>query len=329
MFQRILVPLDGSEMAERALPVAARIARATGGTIVFVRVVLPPVEFGTYSAEHTVALKPTAFETRLAEAERYLAALTYRDDLVGIKTKTDIVSGAASPRILSTARSEQVDLIVMCSHGESGLKRWVFSSIAQEAVRHSPVWVLVLNEQGVPIPRPGTSHPLRILVPLDGSAQAETALEPAMQLLTALYAPIQSELHLLRVVDLPPAYGKLKSQAHLSDGMQEEARQEAEIYVKAVVDRLRTKTTLTITSSVAVDTDVAGAIIKLAEQVAGPENTGGFDLIAMTTHGRSGLHRLIMGSVTERILSATRLPLLVVRQKPVEIERVGVSHATE
>jgi nucleotide-binding universal stress UspA family protein len=331
MFQRILVPLDGSETAERALPVAARIARATGGTIVFVRVVLPPVEFGTYSAERIVALKPTAFEARLAEAESYLKALSSRDDLAGIKTGADLVSGAASPAIFSIARSERVDLIVMCSHGETGLRRWVFSSIAQQAVRHSPVPVLALNEHGVSIPEPNPAHPLHILVPLDGSTLSETALEPAMQLLAALYAPVQSELHLLRVVDLPSAYGRLKSQAHISDSMQEQARQEAETYVKAVADRLRAQTTLTITSSVAVDTDVAEAIIKLAEHATSPENTGSFDVIAMTTHGHSGLGRLVMGSVTEHVLGATRLPLLIVRPHAMEArsEKAGETRQAE
>lgn len=64
MFQRILVPLDGSKYAERAIPVAARLARASGGSLVFVRVVLPPVKFGTHTPQHSIALKPEAFEAR-------------------------------------------------------------------------------------------------------------------------------------------------------------------------------------------------------------------------------------------------------------------------
>src|SRR6266852_6991586 len=298
MFKRILVPLDGSELAERALPVAARIARTSAGTIVFVRVVLPPVEFGTYSVEqeHLIDLKPSAFESRLAEAESYLlnVAITHADVLAGIATETDIVTGATAPEIISTARLEKIDLIVMCSHGETGLKRWVFGSVAQQAVRHSPVPVLVLNEHGVVPPVPDAAHPLRILVPLDGSELAESALEPATQLIAALTAPAQGELHLLRVVDLPSAYGKMKSQAYISDGVQEEARKEAEAYVKAVADRLYETTfatgKLNITSSAAVSTDVAGTIIKLAEQTEGDESSS-CDLIAIATHGRGGLRR--------------------------------------
>jgi len=333
MFQRILVPLDGSDGAERAIPVAARIARASGGSIVFIRVVPPLAEVGTFGAgstglHGTIAMKPEveASEKELADATSYLAAVTttYVDELAGIATETDVASGAASPTIFSTAGHEHVDLIVMCSHGETGLKRWVLGSVAQQAVRHSPVPVLVLNEHGVVPPVPDAARPLRVLVPLDGSELAETALEPAAQLIAALTAPAQGELHLLRVVDLPSAYGRMKSQAYISDGVQEEARKEAEAYVMAVADRLRETTfatgKLNVTSSVAVSTDVAGTIIKLAEQTEGAESSS-CDLIAIATHGRGGLSRLVMGSVTEHLLGSTRLPLLIVR--PHEAETKG------
>ena len=329
MFQRILVPLDGSDGAERAIPVAARIARASGGSIVFIRVVPPPAEVGTFGTgvHGTIAMKPEveASEKEFADATNYLVTVitAYVDELAGIATETDVATGAASSTIFSTAGYEYVDLIVMCSHGETGLKRWVFGSVAQQAVRHSPVPVLVLNEHGVVPPVPDAAHPLRILVPLDGSELAESALEPATQLIAALTAPAQGELHLLRVVDLPSAYGKMKSQAYISDGVQEEARKEAEAYVKAVADRLYETTfatgKLNITSSAAVSTDVAGTIIKLAEQTEGDESSS-CDLIAIATHGRGGLRRMVMGSVTEHLLGSTRLPLLIVRPHEAEMK---------
>jgi len=329
MFQRILVPLDGSDGAERAIPVAARIARASGGSIVFIRVVPPPAEVGTFGTgvHGTIAMKPEveASEKEFADATNYLVTVitAYVDELAGIATETDVATGAASSTIFSTAGYEYVDLIVMCSHGETGLKRWVFGSVAQQAVRHSPVPVLVLNEHGVVPPVPDAAHPLRVLVPLDGSELAESALEPATQLIAALTAPAQGELHLLRVVDLPSAYGKMKSQAYISDGVQEEARKEAEAYVKAVADRLYETTfatgKLNITSSAAVSTDVAGTIIKLAEQTEGDESSS-CDLIAIATHGRGGLRRMVMGSVTEHLLGSTRLPLLIVRPHEAEMK---------
>jgi len=324
MFKRILVPLDGSELAERAIPVAARIARASSGTIVFVRVVLPPVEFGTYTVEqeHVIDLKPSAFERRLNEAESYLLSTVniHADVLAGIATDNGITIGAAAPEIFSTARQEEVDLIVMYSHGESGLKRWAFRSIAQEAVRHSPVPVLVLHEHGMPLRVPDAAHPLRVLVPLDGSALAETALEPAIELLktwTSAPAEVGGELHLLQVVDVPPPYGKFRSQAYVTDGLLDEVKHEAQTYVKTVADRLHAgslaESQVNITSGIYVKTDVAGTIVRLAEHAENAEHSDGYDLIAMATHGRSGLLRLVMGSVTEHVLDATKLPLLMVR----------------
>ena len=148
MFQRILVPLDGTELSEKAIPVAAWIARASGGTIVLVSVVLPLIEFGTYSPERTIPLKPGAFERREVEANTYLTSVinTHTDELAGIPTEINVTAGAVSSEIYAEARIEHVDLIVICSKGETGLKRWVFGSIAQEVVRHSPVPVLVLQE---------------------------------------------------------------------------------------------------------------------------------------------------------------------------------------
>ncbi len=325
MFQRILVPLDGSNSSERAIPVAARIARACGGSIVFLHVVLLPAEVGTFGGglRGTIAMKPAieASEKELAGAASYLAAIiaAYADELAGIATEMDVAAGAASPIIFSTTHDEHVDLVVLCSHGETGLKRWVLGSVAQQAVRHSPVPVLVLNEHGMVPPVFYAAHSLRILVPLDGSALAEAAVEPAAQLIAALAAPAQCELHLLRVVDLPSAYGRMKSQAHLSDSVQEEARKEAETYVQAMAERLRETTfaafKLNITWSAAVNSDVAGTIIKQAEQT---ESSDGYDVITIATHGRGGFKRLVMGSVTEQLLGATKLPLLIVRPQPAQ-----------
>lgn len=133
MIKRILVPLDGSKGSERAIPVAARIASASGGTIVLISVVIAQIEFGTYTAERTVSLKPGAFKRRITEAANYLAGIkeTYASDLAGLNTEIDVAAGAASPMIYSAADLEGVDLIVMCSHEEGGLKRWVFGSVTR------------------------------------------------------------------------------------------------------------------------------------------------------------------------------------------------------
>jgi nucleotide-binding universal stress UspA family protein len=328
MFQRIVVPLDGSERAERAIPVAARLARASGGSVVFVRVVLPPIDFGKYAAHHASAWERKLYESERAKAASYLAGamLTHANDLVGIGTEMGVAGGIVPPTICSLAQSEHADLIVMCSRGETGFSRWLFGSVAQEVVRQSSVPVLVLNERGAAFPMSNRPNAMRALVALDGSPQSETVLEAAAELVAALAGPRQGLLHLLHVVDLPLTGGKWRGQAHVDAIMRAQARQEAETYLKGVADRLRTEPLralkLAITSSVAVNPDVAGAIIRQAEHAGWAEQGEGCVLIALATHGRGGLQRLLMGSVTEQVLRSTRLPLLVVRPQ----EKAARSH---
>jgi nucleotide-binding universal stress UspA family protein len=276
-----------------------------------------------------------ASEKDLAEATSYLASAiaAYADVLGGITTEMDVPAGTTSSLIFSTARYEHVDMVVMCSRGETGLKRWVLGSLAQQAVRHSPVPVLVLNAHGSASPLPEVTRPLRVLVPLDGSALSEAALSPAVQLITTLAATSQGELHLLRAVDLPLAHGILNSHSSLIKSMQEEARKEAEMYLETLTGRLLettcTDSKLNVISSVVISMDAARTIITLAEQAEETEQCVPYDLIAMATHGRGGLQRLLMGSVTERVLGATKLPLLIVPSMKAEVKREKPVATTE
>jgi nucleotide-binding universal stress UspA family protein len=350
MFGRIFVPLDGSQGAERAIPVAARIARTGGGSIVFVHVVLPPVEFGTYSAQRTTPLNSGALARREAGAASYLAGITkmYAKDLTDLDTELDVYTGATSPEMYSTARFDEGDLIVLCSHAGDSLKQWCFGSAAQEPACHSPAPVLVLTKQAEALSATDALHPARILVPLDGSALAESALLPAAQLIAALAAPlqgigkyvrhyalahhwnphifaairgpVQGELHLVRVVDLSSGSGNKKSLAPMTSIMQEEARQqtehEAERYMESVTKRCEmafAASNTHVTSSIVLSPDVAGTIIKEAEPASAGAPSTGYDMIAMSTRGQGGLQRLGMGSVATSVLGTSKVSLLIVQ----------------
>lgn len=325
MFTRILVPLDGSGRATHALPVAARLARASGGSVVLVRVVSTGTEFWPYQhlSPHTTLIQ-TVIEADLAEAETYLAALTRAPDLDGLPTETIVLRGPTVPTLLSVARSYHADLIVLCSHGSSGRKRWGIGSIAEHVARHAPVPVLILRESS-PLPAESRSHmarPLCALVALDGSARAEAALEPAASLIAALAAPAPGVLRLARVVKPMPAGREGTHIEERDDG--QHMLQQAGAYLSATVNQLQegliaptvVNLKLSFSWSIAVDTDVAEALIGLAENKKGGGRAGvvgGCDVIAIATHGRSGLARLALGSITERVLHDTGLPLLVVR----------------
>ncbi len=213
MYKRILVPLDGSARAEQAIPVAARIARALGGSVILLRVVTAPVDTGKYSS--TSGYVEETVDADLTGASRHLENIAGSDELSGIKTEVKTFTGAVASAVLSAAQSFHAHLIVMCSHGYTGLKRWSLGSVADKVTRHSPIPVLVLREGG-PELATAEHQPVRAFVAVDGSSLSEAVVEPAAYLAAALAEATsqQGALHLLRVVDLPTSGGEFKSDAH-------------------------------------------------------------------------------------------------------------------
>lgn len=326
MFKRILVPLDGSGRAEQALPIAARIARASGGSIVLVRV-LSTAPAHMPSAPGRPNLIQTVGEADRELAESYLTALAGSDLLRGISVQTQVPIGLVAPTILSVAGDKYADLIVMCSHGYTGVTRWwLMGSVAAKVTRFAEIPVLVLREGG-PVPEErhaDDARPLRVIVALDGSEYAQEAILPAAELAAALAAPGRGALHLVHVVESAHDSKVPGRAAHSIRNVQADLNMSKQ-YLGSMVSRIRdgsidptiASLKLVITSSVAVDDDIAQGIINVAENggnAEGGEVFGGGDVIAMTTHGYSGLQRWV-GSVAERVLHTTRLPLLVVRPR--------------
>jgi nucleotide-binding universal stress UspA family protein len=313
MFQRILVPLDGSSRAERAISVAAHMARASGGVIILVRVVSKsnPIWRGKGQVAQLAIMDD------VLSANQYLSVVAASPELQGVPTETLVHVGSTIHAILDAANSSGADLIMLCSHGYYGLTRRIMGSVAQELAQEAPIPVLVLREDG---PVPGelsqdTPRPLRALVPLDGTAQAKSALEPAAYVIAALAGNTQGALHLLRVVQ--------PVTATIEEGSLLTASEKARRYLSMTAGHIRegyvtpaiAKFNLAVTWSVAVDTYVAETLINPSEPVATPEwgeMVGDIDVIALASRGHNGFQRWVMGSVTERILLDTKLPLLVV-----------------
>ena len=125
MFQRILVPLDGSARAERALPIAGRLAHDPGGSIILLQVVVNPNESWVYRSQEMALTRHTRSAQRVAEGFAYLSTIPHLYGLGEVETETIVCSGAVvAQTILDVACSHDVDLIVMCSRGYTGLKRW-------------------------------------------------------------------------------------------------------------------------------------------------------------------------------------------------------------
>jgi nucleotide-binding universal stress UspA family protein len=291
-------------------------------------------EFWPYLSHspHTT-LAQTVGDADLAEAEEYLSALTRAPDLDGLPTETVVLRGPTVPTLLSVARSYHAGVIVLCSHSSSGRIRWGIGGVAEHVARHAPVPVLILRESG-PLPTEthlDAAHPLRVLVALDGSARAEAAIEPAASLVAALATPAPGVLRLVQVVKPVTASREEKDPDEREDSRY--ILQRAKGYLSTTINQLQEGLVaptimhhkFKFTWSIVVDTDVAEALIRLAENgedAGGAGVSGGCDFIAMATHGRSGLAHLALGSITERVLHATQLPLLVVRP-PEMIQQVS------
>ncbi len=324
MFQRILVPLDGSTRAERAVPVAARLAHASGGVVILVRVVNKSSGFWPFVTQQ-ITLAQQALTADLAEAERYLAGVATARDLADVYTESMVQFGPTVSTLLAVADSAHADLIVLCSHGYTGLTRRMMGSVAENLAREAVMPVLVLREDG-PAPGPDAERPLRAIVPLDGTAGAKEALEPAAHLVAALTGAHPGILHLVRVVQPVTARSEVGGMATASA--------KARRYLSATAEHIRggfvapavSRLNLTVTWSVVVDSYVAEALgARTGETSERADVFGGGDVIALVSHRYDGLRRWAMGNVTEHVLRDSKLPLLIVpsrrRDKWVEDEQ--------
>ncbi len=311
MFQRILVPLDGSRRAEQALPLAARIARASGSTLVLMQAAwLPPLATG---ALEPAFISPDLFARDRADIAVYLARLALSEELKDLPTEREIADGEPALAILRAAQRHHADLIVMGSHGRTGLARVLLGSVAGRVAHESRVPVLMVraataDPEKSPHEQPQAEHPVQVLVALDGSKQAETALSPAANLSVALSAPMPGTLHLVRV--LPVAETE-----EMTLAQKEQASQEATAYLEQVSRRLRgteeASSPLQVFSSVVLDApDRAEALVHIAQ--AAEEDEGVHTLIVLAPHAHTGWQCLAPFSLTRRVLAATKLPVLVV-----------------
>jgi nucleotide-binding universal stress UspA family protein len=301
MFRTMLVPVDGSELAESALAYATRIAAPVDGSVILLRAEAlirrrrpRVVSAAPASTSWLAPADPTARMTLEAAAARAQAD--------GVMAEVDfqryrLGRVPAADAILDAVRERRPDLVVVSTRGRSGLARWRHGSVADELVRGADVPVLLVPAS-VRRPWP-VDRALRVLVPLDGSKHAEEILDPAGRLADQLGA----ELHLLRVVEPLPAVVRSTaphSVGSLGSGELAEARD----YLARVLDRVR-RTGMVVTARAVVGNPPASIAAAACE--------ADVDLIAMATHGRGGLMRLIMGSVAAATLQRASVPLLLVR----------------
>lgn len=290
-FKHILVPLDGSDLAERAIQPALTIAQAMASRLVLFRAV-PQLAL--------MAADPQLFEEmgRMGtdEAKAYLRTVRAALPPTEVLVETVSETGAPADAIVRYAESHGVDLIIMSSHGRTGLGRWVYGSVAERVLREASCATAIICAANTV----NMFENRRLLVPLDGSELAERALAPA----SALAENVCTELYLLRVT--PSAHVPLETEAmeQVFDEIEHQERDEAERYLQQQYQKL---------PDAHLFFDVAVAQRSVADTIIDYVQAHNIDLIVMSSHGRTGLDRVVFGSVTEKVLRGACCATLVIR----------------
>ncbi|MEW6143290.1 MAG: universal stress protein [Chloroflexota bacterium] len=290
MFEKILVPLDGSELSEQALPVAEELVGRLGSRIAVLQV-SESTESGLYHMQELYINQIAQRVTNLVKK--------YRAD---VQVEPVIIIGSAADEIIKYVDRNNIGLVVMGTHGRSGITRWAVGSVASKVVRGTKTPVLMIRTKGA---KPSEKKRLlsKVLVPLDGSEVGEAALP----FITELALKLEMEVVLFQVVAL--AYhvyssGEIVSQVPYTEQEMEPIKKSVKSYLDKVAEKLTAKG---LKVSTEIKTGAAAeSIIKAAEDL-------GVDLVAMSTHGRSGVSRWVFGSVAARVLQQGTTPLLLVR----------------
>lgn len=289
----VLVPLNGSAAAEQALPHAAALA-AGGGRIVLARAVLAHAGV----IDHLADARRWAIE----QADTYLHSVASGLAEQRVPVETVVIQGPPAAAILTEVTTRRPDLVVMVTYGRTEGDQWSFGSVAEALLRHSFVPLLLLRAAPTAPPRP-RGAPRRMLVPLDGSVPAEATLQIAGR----LAGQFGAELMLLRVVNSPPA-GSIDATRSAEPGAEvtlERLRAQADEYLLESRRRLSTRYP-------GVPTRTESRLGSPDEAIIAAGNDYGADLIVMTTRGRTGPERVVLGSVASAVLRSAALPLLLV-----------------
>ena len=287
MYEKILVPLDGSDLGELILPYIEELGKKFGSELILLHV-CPP--------------KPDSFYHKNDIYIKHIADMV-KKNLGGVDKVKPVVLPSKDPgrKIVNYAKGEDVNLIAMMTHGLSGLKRWAFGSVVDKVIRGTNKPVLLV--------RAGTIQGVRqegilnkVLVPLDRSKLSEAILPYVEELALGL----KGELTFLNVTT-PTHYvtdGEVATMVPYSEEELEQKKAEARAYLEQVGAGMKAKGV-----SIKYESTAGSAteeIIEFADKV-------GVNLIAMSTHGSSGFKRWALGSVADRVLHHGSTPLLLLR----------------
>ena len=323
MFTRILVPLDGSPLAEGVIPHAELFARIFGASLHLLRV-LEPISYH----ENPAAVDPLRWQIHKAEADAYMQGIVNRvrknlgdrpitgEDDKKSRVNYSILEGKAAENIVDFAHTENIDLLVISTHGSSGLSRWNISSITQKVIHLIYLPVLIVRAYDRTILDENLIRYRRILLPIDSSRRAECSLSAGIELArgemstesTSKAAGDKSTLFLAAVIrppELPIPEPFPIEISQLTEKLLGLSRQAVERYLYEMKERLPVECDTCVVES----TSVPSAIQELAEQEE-------VDLVILCAHGYSGQVNWPYGTVTRNYIEHGTKPLLIVQDVP-------------
>ena len=308
MFQRMLVLLDGSELAEVVFPYAKELAARLELDVILLNVCSPVLrDFAPMQQAYIQRAADTIRrQTREVQENLGMEAESKRVEIRG-----EVVIGYHADEILRFADENAVDFILLASHGRSGIKRWSLGGVADKILMAAkvPVWLV---RAGIEDETPYDQWPTKtILAPLDGSERAEAVL-PYVETLAKQRSTEPINVALLRICEppvTPSYYSPELSGVPLNWGefMEQEtarSKQVSKEYLGGIAKRFM---------DTGINTTTEVLVGKAADEIIDYANKNLYSVIAMATHGRSGLSRLVYGSTAESVLVGLKNPILLVK----------------
>ncbi len=313
MFNPILVPLDGSQLAECVLPQVGAIARSFDAEITLL-CMLEKNQAGA-SAQLFDLLN---WQINKTKAAFYLEKIKARFQESGLRAQTTVLEGLVAEGITEYAQNQGMKLIILSSHGRSGLTQWGISSITQKIILSAPTSLLIVRAHQYAAHSGDLSEtPLyqRILVPLDGSQRAENVLP----IITQLAHFHQSQIHIVQVVQTPEMARQMPpapEDIDLSNRVVARNREEAGHYLEQVKSRSYLEG-IAVQTHLMTSDNAAVALHQLEEQEQ-------IDMVTLSAHGYSGNHQWPYGSMVNNFIMYGKAPLLIVQDLPAKQEPVSL-----
>jgi nucleotide-binding universal stress UspA family protein len=301
MFKRIILPLDGSKLAECVLPHLVAISRNYEPDILLIRVLEP---FGVSARMRMI--DPVDWQIRKAEAESYLNNIAEQLKNVGLRISTHLYEGKSAEQTIEVAHSWNADLILMSSHGQSGISPWNVSSVVQQVILHANRSLLIIRAYQPVVEDLASLSYHKILLPLDGSQRAELPLRLAESLARAYGSEILA-VHVVRQPELPRRTSASQEDLLLVNQLTERNRTEALKYMEDLKSRM--------TMPVQMKLEVSPSVSRTLHQIADENDV---DLTILSAHGYSGDTRWPFGSVALGFVVYGGTPLLILQDLPTD-----------